>query len=168
MVQPMHIVITGIALLLLIAGIIFNQSKLEAPVEVQKNEVLSEETENSSDDSEKEEETETSGPIGLENKPDPNIPSSLTNFYYPGAYVNSSSTEKLELESSDDPNKMTDWYKNKISSLGLHTQTFMKTNANGKVLNKLAGVNGSIEFQIEISKNTTDSRTKITITVSSL
>jgi|SRR3989344_7671342 len=76
----------------------------------------------------------------------------LDDFKYGGASVTSQSNHSLELSSSDDPDKITDWYKEKIRSLGLSSKSFVTTKSNDNVENKLVGSNGDLEIAVEIKK----------------
>src|SRR3990167_890908 len=58
----------------------------------------------------------------------------INDFYYPGAGNIGSSTKTLNLESPDHPNKVTDWYKNKIQSFDLNVNSFVKSSADDKIL----------------------------------
>lgn len=69
----------------------------------------------------------------------------------------------LELESLDDTQKITDWYKEKIRGMGMNAKSFVQTKANGKVLNKLVGSNGKKEIRVEISKENNQSTVKISV-----
>ncbi len=83
-------------------------------------------------------------------------------FIYPGAKVISTSG-KVTLESTDSPNTITDWYKNKIKEQGMNTTSFVTTSTNGKILNKLAGANTNKNVEIEITKESNESTVHITI-----
>jgi hypothetical protein len=118
--------------------------------------------------------TETDAPIPTtkldEEKTDPtsiptptiqsqNKSSNFNDFIYPGA------TNKWNgnYESGDDPDTITNWYKEKIISTGMNVKTFVTTKTNGNVLNKLAGANSSLSVLVEIEKKEGESITKIII-----
>lgn len=82
-----------------------------------------------------------------------------TDLIYPGSNDKGGSN----YESDDDPDKITDWYKEKIKSMGMNVKTFVATKTNGNVLNKLAGANSKTNISIEIEKEETESITKIKI-----
>jgi hypothetical protein len=84
---------------------------------------------------------------------------------YPNSSITSSSDSSLTLESSDDPTTITSWYKDKIQSGGMNIKTFVSTNSNGNILNKLSGA-GSMGVQIEISKSEGEAITKIVVKLS--
>ena len=88
------------------------------------------------------------------------LPTSASNdLVYPGA-------KQLNLdtyESTDNPETITNWYKNKIKDLGFKTTSSVETNTNGDILNKLASNNNSKEIRIEISKDNNQSVTRINI-----
>ncbi|MBI2008461.1 hypothetical protein HYS82_02285 [Candidatus Amesbacteria bacterium] len=83
----------------------------------------------------------------------------VTDWQYPGSARVSSNT----YESSDSPDKITDWYQDKIKQLGLNTKTFVRTKTNDRVLNKLVAAGKSLEIRVEITKNPSDSVTQITV-----
>ena len=80
---------------------------------------------------------------------------------YPGSNKTGSNT----YQSSDDPGKITDWYKDKIKSLGANSKSFVQTNTNGNVLNKLVGAKSGLTISVEIKKRSGDNQTTITVTL---
>lgn len=95
-------------------------------------------------------------------QPDPTQETADT-LIYPNAEKQSSSGNSLFLKSQDDPDRITDWYKEQIAGLGMKTKTFVKTNENGNILNKLVGVNGASSIRVEITKNAMQNTVWITI-----
>lgn len=89
--------------------------------------------------------------------------SDLNSFKYPEATNLSSSTNSLNLESADDPQVITDWYKEKIRALGMNTKNFVQTKTNGDISNKLVGVKDNFEIAIEIKKSKNNQKTTINI-----
>lgn len=87
----------------------------------------------------------------------------INDFKYPGASINSQSGNFLEMDSLDNPDNITNWYKEKISSLGMNTKSFVVTKTNDNILNKLAGDNGSLEVVVEIKKSAGENLTKIKV-----
>ncbi len=86
----------------------------------------------------------------------------LASFQYPGSQTVETSTTMLVLYSNDSPSAITDWYQGQIESRGMNTKSFVKTNSNGSILNKLAGAgNGAVA--IEISAQEGSSPTKIIV-----
>ena len=71
---------------------------------------------------------------------------------YPNSTVISSGNNLIILQSSDDPQTITDWYQGKIEELKYNANSFVKTNSNGNVMNKLVASNGKKEVDIEILK----------------
>ncbi|MCL5432525.1 MAG: hypothetical protein M1524_00205 [Patescibacteria group bacterium] len=84
---------------------------------------------------------------------------------YPGSIKTKDSVGSLELESSDDTQLITDWYKEKIKGMGMNAKSFVQTKANEKILNKLVGSNGKTEIRVEISKENNLSTTKISVVI---
>lgn len=94
--------------------------------------------------------------------PAPQINISLENF----RYLNSKQIKddgELVLESNDDPQAITGWYKEKIVNSGLNTTSFIQTNTNGQILNKLVGAGGGIQVRVEISKEANRPQTTIKV-----
>lgn len=89
--------------------------------------------------------------------------SQVSGWKYPNSILISESTNALSLESSDDPTTITNWYKSKIQSSGMSVKTFVTTNNNDNILNKLSGASGSTGVLVEVSKNSGDSIVKISV-----
>ncbi len=89
-----------------------------------------------------------------------NIFSTLT---YPGSQIINNKTNSLNLESSDDPSKITNWYKNQINNMHGSIQTAVITKSNDLVDNILIGEEGDQRLTIKISKDTANSSTDISI-----
>jgi hypothetical protein len=70
------------------------------------------------------------------------------------------------MESTEDTDKITDWYKSKIEDLGMNVKSFVTTKANDKILNKLSAADGVREINIEISKDSELSAVKISVALS--
>lgn len=84
-------------------------------------------------------------------------------FIYPGATIKTQTQTTLTLESSDDTDKITDWYKDKIKNMGANVKSFINTRANDKVMNKLVGANSELEVSVEISRDPGSSIVKISV-----
>lgn len=80
-------------------------------------------------------------------------------FVYPG----SRSMGGNSYTSSDDPDKITNWYKEKINSQGYSSKSFVTTKTNEKVLNKLSAAKNNKNILIEISRANQNSESVITI-----
>ena len=89
--------------------------------------------------------------------------SNISDFKYPNSTEVNSSGNTLNLQSSDDPKNITDWYKNKIKDLNMNAKSFITTTTNGNVLNKLVGSNGKKEVRVDIEKSTASNTTNIAI-----
>ncbi|MBI2020743.1 hypothetical protein HYS94_05040 [Candidatus Daviesbacteria bacterium] len=89
----------------------------------------------------------------------------LSDFKYSSSSQINSSQNNLKLESTDDPKKITDWYKEKITSLGFKTKSFVQTNTNDYILNKLVGASGNVQVKVDIEKQPDASKTTINITL---
>lgn len=108
-------------------------------------------------------------PTGTPSPTSTNSPSSLSLsldvFLYPNSKLTKKEGNTLTLESSDSPQRITDWYKEKIKSLGMSAKSFVQTSTNGNVLNKLAGSDGTVEVNAEIKKQNNESQATITVSV---
>jgi len=90
---------------------------------------------------------------------------SVSGFLYPGSKVLVQTQTTLSLESFDDTDVITDWYKDKIKGIGANVKSFVITRANDKVLNKLVGANSLVEVSVEISKDSGSSVAKILVSL---
>lgn len=88
----------------------------------------------------------------------------FSDLKYPNSESTGSSIDTFFYESMDDPDTITNWYKEKIRSFGMNTKAFVQTKTNGNVLNKLAAANGNREINIEITKKADESKVKIKVT----
>lgn len=88
----------------------------------------------------------------------------LSDFKYPNSSQVGSVANGIKLESSDDPKIVTDWYEEKIKSLGFKSKSFVKTNTNGQILNKLVAASVDKEVRVEIEKSAGSSKVIITVT----
>jgi hypothetical protein len=96
-----------------------------------------------------------------------NPPASLISDYiYPGSSVKSQIGSSLVLESSDDPGKITDWYKEKIKSKKLNAVSFVTTTANDNVLNQLEAAGENESVSVEIKKEPGSSTVAINVSIS--
>lgn len=89
-------------------------------------------------------------------------------FIYPGSTAGNKNGNRLILESSDNPKTITEWYKNKIEALGMKATSFVQTNTNNNVLNKLVASNGEQEISIEIKKESSSLTTGISVNIVNL
>lgn len=83
-------------------------------------------------------------------------------LYYPNATQISRSGDTLVLDSIDDSDTITNWYKGKIKDLNLNINSSVKTNTNGNVLNRLSASSSKMKIEIEISASNSLNKTKIT------
>jgi hypothetical protein len=93
-------------------------------------------------------------PPPVQNQP---MPKTNSNFVYPGAILIGDNT----YQSSDDPAKITNWYKNKINGAGMNVTSFIVTSTNDNVLNKLVGANSSTKVSVDIIRNNGENQTTI-------
>jgi hypothetical protein len=91
---------------------------------------------------------------------------SLDSFIYPSSQTSAKSSSEALLLSGDETNKITAWYKDRITSLKFNAKSFVNTNTNGNVNNKLVASNGQTQVTVEITKGPTDSQAKIKVILS--
>lgn len=93
------------------------------------------------------------------------VPSSdlLEGFKYPGAKVTSTSANKIEMESSGDPSKISDWYKEKIRALNFNAKSFTQTNQNGVIFDKFSAAKPGEKIEVTIKKDQNVSTVTITV-----
>lgn len=108
------------------------------------------------------EDTEIKGQIEIKGKEKMNNQFS-TDLKYPGATVVSESSSEISMLSTDNPQVITDWYKAKISVLGMNAKSFITTSTNSNVLNKLVGSNGTREVSVTVSRAAGESQTTIAV-----
>ncbi|MGI5826411.1 MAG: hypothetical protein ACOX50_03295 [Patescibacteria group bacterium] len=77
----------------------------------------------------------------------------LEEFRYPQAEVLSLAGSSFQLRSFDDVQKVTDWYKEKISKREMTVRNFIQTNSNGLVSNQLLGANQQEQVKVTINKD---------------
>lgn len=84
-------------------------------------------------------------------------------FKYPNSTIISQNGNEIVYESTDDPKKITDWYKDKINSVGMKATSFVQTSTNGNILNKLVGANANKKVSVEISKQNNNAVVRIVV-----
>jgi len=101
--------------------------------------------------------------IPLTSTPVPSSQMNMSSFVYPGSTILNQSEKEMTLQSFDDPSNITNWYKEKITSVGMNAKSFVTTNTNGNVLNKLAGAKSGFKISLEISKKDNQEKTEISV-----
>jgi len=160
----MKIVLIIVASLVLLTGIVFSRIQNRNVLNVSQEQVLSENSEevvaNKGDEIDEINLPDNLDPTGIPTPkptllpaPEADINMSLKDYVYPGSNLVSSSNNSLALTTSDDPDRVTDWYKEKITSQDMNVKSFITTKANEKVLNKLVGAKEGLEISIEIRKD---------------
>lgn len=86
-----------------------------------------------------------------------------TDFTYPASSLSAEEADSTTYTTTDSPDIVTAWYKNKINANGYKTKTFINTKTNGQIKNVLSGSKDNNEIKITISKNVDDMLTIITI-----
>lgn len=93
----------------------------------------------------------------------PEITNLADNSYvYPNSRVLSSTDNNFELQTNDDPEIVTNWYKEKVNSQEFSARSAVSTKTNGNVLNKISA-KGLIKIEVEIRKALDASHTTISV-----
>ena len=155
----MHFIIIFTAILIVAAGVFYNGRDLfQGSESVDKHtneEVLSMSESDDPSPTSSSSPEQTKSPL-----PTQNISGS---FFYPGSTVKSHEGSVSIMVSNDNVDVVTNWYKDKIKSLGMNVTSFVVTKTNGNVLNKLVGASSTSKVEVEIRKVATN--TEVTITV---
>jgi len=97
----------------------------------------------------------------------PNSPtfqkSGMESYKYPGAKVINFSDREILMQSFDDPDVITNWYRSIIQNQNLNVKTFVTTKTNDNVLNKLVGVSQEFEIEVVIEKKSGENIIRISI-----
>lgn len=91
------------------------------------------------------------------------LPVTDNSYVYPNSFNYSKRGNVISFQTNDSAQVVTDWYKDKIISLGFSAQSFVQTNSNDNVLNKLVAANGKKEIRVEISKSLSDQVVKVSV-----
>ncbi len=78
-------------------------------------------------------------------------------------YPNADKVGENKWQSYDSAKQITDWYVAKIKSMGLPVTSFVKTNANDKILNSLAAAKDGWKIKITIAQESSAAVVTITI-----
>lgn len=111
--------------------------------------------------SEAREETKETSPT-----PSPTVDSDSVNldeYVYPAGNILERTENSVSLESSVEPKTITDWYKEKIESNDMNVRTFIQTNSNNNVVNRLVGTDGETQIRVDIVKKGEDMNTKVQV-----
>lgn len=175
----MNIAVTIVAVILVIAGVAFSWFSKKEIQTSETSQVLSVEEESEApSDGVKEESTPTIGSQQLDkpssdqslseteatNTPKPSQ-NNVSSLQYPNSQTVSSGDNSLILNSTDNVDTITDWYKEKIKGEGMNVTSFVTTKTNDNVLNKLVGADGEREIRVEITKQAGSSNVKISIVI---
>ena len=163
----MKIVVIALAAILVFVGAIFartNQSNEPTFESFETQEVLSDSSETPESSDITPSPTPTSAPTPAPTQTQTPL-TDIGQFRYPESFIVSSTGTTLSLISSEDTDKITDWYKEKIKNQGMNVKAFVVTKTNDNVLNTLVGADGKREIRVEIKKNSEEQTVRILITV---
>lgn len=168
----MNIIITIVAAIIVITGIFFSQrNRTSFDQGTSFSKVLSESEEQSGEQLEAPsptniEEGKSSGVGTITKSPTPTyFQTNLSDYKYPNSQTVSSTANSLLLNSPDNSDTITDWYKEKIRGEGMNVKTFVTTKTNDNVLNKLVGADGNKEIRIEIKKEAGNGDVEISVKI---
>jgi hypothetical protein len=166
-----NIISVVIATVLVIVGVYFQQ---DSNIQISQNvgeenreQVLSESVEKESNETSSPSPSQTPSETPFQEptqKPQMSV-SELDDFIYPNSIVVEKGEDFIRLTSQDNPDVITDWYKEKIKSLSMNVKSFVTTKTNDKVLNKLAGAKSGFEANVEIEKEPQEPTTRIMVSV---
>lgn len=91
----------------------------------------------------------------------------LGNLLYPGAETVRLSGNRVNLKSTDSPEAITNWYKERISQMKMGINNFVQTSANGKTVNLLNAADERGKITVEISRQSSEERTDISVSIAS-
>ncbi len=160
----MNIIATFILVTVVVVGVVFSKGKnidtenvvgISNTADVVEKEIPTPDLTQSS--------SSTPQPTTINERKEADQDSGISEYKYPSSFVISSDPNSLVLESSDDSDKITDWYKDKIVREGLSVRTSVKTKTNGKVLNKLVGSDGEHKINVEVGKLSDSAIIRITV-----
>lgn len=86
-------------------------------------------------------------------------------FIYPNAQITTNPDGLYALSSTDDPNQITRWYKEKIAAAGMHSTSVSQTNSNNNILNVLDASSNLQEVKITIERPADEQNTTISVRV---
>lgn len=89
----------------------------------------------------------------------------LGNLLYPGSETIRLDGNRIYLKSPDSPETITSWYQERIGRMNLGINNFVRTSANGEVVNLLNAADERGKVRVEIDRNASDSRTNINVTI---
>lgn len=175
------VVLTFIAAMVLVAGIVVSQKRLplDEYLPEPQEQVLSDETQTTNESRQNMEskveinssESDSSTNIEITNAPaegdndQVSDDHTIQQFIYPQSSVIAQGSQEIELTSVDDPEKITDWYKNKLQELDMNVNSSVSTSANGNVNNELVSAKGTSEVRIKIEKMSGSQSVNITVMI---
>ena len=173
----MHIVLTVVSVLIVLTGVAFRLSNNQIGSGLQKDEtpdVLSSEDiaqVETKGANEKDDVIPTLLPTSTITPTKPHVTiipqeeSNLISYKYPNSQIVTSTANSLNTTSTDNPDTITSWYKEKIRSEGLNVKSFVTTKTNGNFLSKLVGASSEKEIRINIEKPTDEIKAHIEVSL---
>jgi hypothetical protein len=173
----MRLFLVIIAFIVLVSGVVYTQSHKNAVSKVEEEKVLSEEygqdlvgevENNITPDADTKTLDITQKPTLLPTPTSKVLPENninIDNFKYPGSETIGSSQKILSLKTMDNPDIVTTWYKDKITSLNMNVRSFVTTKTNDNVLNKLSAAGTDFEVSVEVKRVSGESTTLIQVEI---
>ena len=94
----------------------------------------------------------------------PSQQNNTNDFIYPGANIRSESGNFMVLDTTDNPQVVTDWYKEKIRSTGSNVTSFVTTATNGNIKNELEGAGTEMHVEVKIEKSAISDNVMVSVT----
>lgn len=90
-------------------------------------------------------------------------PTTIGWLVYPNAVIVSQNSDKVSSKSEDNIETITEYYEKVFDKNGSKNKSFIKTNTNGNIINKLSGIIKGKTLTIEIKKDSGSSTVYINI-----
>jgi hypothetical protein len=90
-------------------------------------------------------------------------PNSNSEWIYPNANIRLDQASSIVIDTNDHHQQVTDWYKDKIKSMGGNVTSFVTTAVNGEIKNELEGAGGNAHVEVKISKSAVSDTTIVSI-----
>jgi hypothetical protein len=85
--------------------------------------------------------------------------SNNSSWQYPGSVT----IDKNHWQSNANADAITNWYTQKLEAMGFKAKSFVRTETNGRILNKLVAANSEQKISVEISQKSPDAVVIITL-----
>lgn len=90
-------------------------------------------------------------------------PETTTSLIYPNAHQLGSSGTGITLQSTDDPQIITNWYKNTIKTMRMNTTSVIENTVNGEVTNQINASGNGKNIKVQITKSSDEATVTIIV-----